>query len=96
MPLLPGTIAELRKGFAEGTPIRLMFQDEAHFGHTDDLRRAWAPRPIRPLSAMLTHEYTCGYAAVDVATGELDSLILPRVNAPCMRLLPETAFVFPD
>jgi transposase len=35
---------------------------------------------------MLTHEYTYAYAAVDVDTGELDSLILPHVNTPCMQL----------
>ncbi len=35
---------------------------------------------------MLTHEYTYAYAAVDVASGELDSLILPHVNTHCMPL----------
>jgi hypothetical protein len=29
---------------------------------------------------MLTHEYTYAFGAVDVCTGELDSLILPHVN----------------
>jgi hypothetical protein len=61
-----------------------MFQDEARFGRINDVRRCWAPRPVRPLcQAMLTHEYT---AAVDVQTGELDSLILPHVNTHCMQL----------
>lgn len=64
-----------------------MFQDEARFGRINDVRRAWAPQPIRPLCrAMLTHEYTYAYAAVDVDTGELDSLILPHVNTLCMQL----------
>ena len=36
--------------------------------------------------AMLTHEYTHAYAAVDVQTGELDTLILPHVNTHCMQL----------
>ena len=64
-----------------------MFQDEARFGRINDVRRAWAPQPIRPLCrAMLTHQYTYAYAAVDVDTGELDSLILPHVNTPCMQL----------
>jgi hypothetical protein len=45
------------------------------------VRRCWAPKPMRPLcQAMLTHEYTYAHAAVDVQTGELDSLILPPVN----------------
>ncbi|MGB5009168.1 MAG: IS630 family transposase, partial [Candidatus Dechloromonas phosphoritropha] len=35
---------------------------------------------------MLTHQYTYAYAAVDVDTGELDSLILPHVNTLCMQL----------
>jgi transposase len=64
-----------------------MFQDEARFGRINDVRRCWAPRPMRPLcQAMLTHEYTYAYAAVDVQTGELDSLILPHVNTHCMQL----------
>ena len=64
-----------------------MFQDEARFGRINDVRRCWAPRPMRPLcQAMLTHEYTYAYAAVDVTSGELDSLILPHVNTHCMQL----------
>ena len=35
---------------------------------------------------MLTHEYTYAYAAVDVDTGELDTLILPSVNGACMQV----------
>jgi len=35
---------------------------------------------------MLTHEYTYAYAAVDVLSGELDTLILPHVNTHCMQL----------
>lgn len=35
---------------------------------------------------MLTHEYTYAYAAVEIRTGELDSLILPHVNTGCMQL----------
>lgn len=34
---------------------------------------------------MLTHEYTYAYAAVDVVSGELDTLILPHVNTHCMQ-----------
>lgn len=64
-----------------------MFQDEARFGRISDIRRCWAPKPLRPLcQAMLTHEYTYAYSAVDVCTGELDSLILPHVNTQCMQL----------
>jgi len=64
-----------------------MFQDEARFGRINDVRRCWAPKPVRPLcQAMLTHEYTYAYAAVDVCSGEMDSLILPHVNTHCMQL----------
>lgn len=64
-----------------------MFQDEARFGRISDVRRCWAPKPLRPLcQAMLTHEYTYAYAAVDVLSGELDALILPHVNTECMQV----------
>lgn len=64
-----------------------MFQDEARFGRISDVRRCWAPKPLRPVcQGMLTHEYTYAYGAVDVCTGELDSLILPHVNTGCMQL----------
>lgn len=64
-----------------------MFQDEARFGRISDVRRCWAPKPVRPMcQGMLTHEYTYAYGAVDVCTGELDSLILPHVNTECMQL----------
>lgn len=64
-----------------------MFQDEARFGRINDVRRCWAPKPLRPLcQAMLTHEYTYAYAAVDVSTGVLDTLVLPHVNTDCMQL----------
>ena len=53
---------------------------------------------MRPVcQAMLTHEYTYAYAAVDVCTGELDSLILPHVNTGCMQLfLNEVSARHPD
>lgn len=64
-----------------------MFQDEARFGRISDVRRCWAPKPVRPLcQAMLTHEYTYAYAAVEPLTGTLDTLILPHVNTGCMQV----------
>ena len=51
----------------------------------------------RTREAMLTHEYTYVYGAVDVCTGELDSLILPHVNTECMQLfLNEVSSRHPD
>ena len=75
-----------------------MFQDEARFGRISDVRRCWAPKPLRPIcQAMLTHEYSYAYGAVDVCTGELDSLILPQVNTGCMQLfLNEVSLRHPD
>jgi transposase len=84
---LPEELSEIVQDWADGQEIKLMFQDEARFGRISDVRRCWAPKPIRPLcQAMLTHEYTYAYGAVDVCTGELDSLILPSVNTQCMQL----------
>lgn len=75
-----------------------MFQDEARFGRINDVRRCWAPKPIRPLcQAMLTHEYTYAYAAVDVQRGVLDTLVLPHVNTTCMQVfLDQVADRHPD
>ncbi len=75
-----------------------MFQDEARFGRISDVRRCWAPKPLRPIcQAMLTREYTYAYGAVDVCTGEFDSLILPHVSTDCMQLfLNEVSARHPD
>jgi len=68
-----------------------MFQDEARFGRINDVRRCWAPRPMRPVcKAMLTHEYTYAYAALEPASGRMDSLILPQVNTHCMQIFLDT------
>jgi len=46
---------------------------------------------------MVTQEYTYAYAAVSVAEGELDSLILPHVNSECMQVfLDEVASGHPE
>jgi transposase len=46
---------------------------------------------------MVTQEYTYAYAAVDVLTGQMDSLILPYVNGDCMQLfIDEVASRNPD
>lgn len=64
-----------------------MFQDEARFGRICDTRRCWCPPPARPVcQAMISQEYTYAYAAVCVADGDLDPLILPHVNGECMQI----------
>ena len=80
-------MSEIVQDWAKGKPVKLMFQDEARFGRISDVRRCWAPYPVRFMcQAMLSHEYTYACAAVDVCTAELDSLILPQVNTGCMQL----------
>jgi tRNA A37 N6-isopentenylltransferase MiaA len=95
---LPDTLAQLRQEFAQGAPIRLMFQDEARFGRITEVRRAWAPYPLRPMCrATVTREYTYAYAAVDADSDHLDTLILPHVNTDCMQIfLEEVASRHPD
>ena len=69
-----------------------MFQDEARVKRINDVRRCWAPRPIRPLcQAMLTHECTYAYASCEPATGAMDALILPQINTQCMQIFLDTA-----
>ena len=64
-----------------------MFMDEARFSRTDT-RRCWCPKPISPVCyAMVGQEYSYAYAAVSVSDGNMDSLILPRVNGECTHLL---------
>ena len=94
---LPETLQELCQDWV-GSPIRLMFQDEARFGRISDVRQCWAPKPHRPMCiAMLTHESTYAYAAVEPLTGAMDSLILPQVNTHCMQIfLDEVALRHPD
>jgi transposase len=95
---LQDTLAEIARNWPGKEPIRLMFQDEARFGRITDTRRCWCPKPVRPMvTAMVTQEYTYAYAAVSVADGELDTLILPHVNGHCMQLfLNEVAARHPD
>jgi transposase len=46
---------------------------------------------------MVTQEYTYAYAAVSVADGALDTLILPHMNSDCMQIfLDEVASRYPD
>lgn len=79
-------------------PLRVMFQDEARFGLISDIRRCWCPRPTRPVViGMVSQEYVYAYAAVSVADGELDTLILPYINSACMQIfLDEVAARHPE
>jgi transposase len=71
----------------KGLQLRVMFQDEARFGHINEPRRCWAPRGIRPdVPAQLVREYTYTYAAACPLDGGLDSLILPEVGHQAMAM----------
>lgn len=91
-------IEEIEGNWLGDQPILLLFQDEARFGRISDIRKCWCPKPYRPLcQAMITHEYTYAYAAVSVADGQMDSLILPHVNSACMQIfLDEVAKRHPE
>jgi transposase len=94
----PEIIAEIDQQWPGQGPIRIFFQDEARFGRISDTRRCWCPKPIRPICrSMVSQEYTYAYAAVDIASGKMDSLILPYVNKPCMQIfVDEVASRYPE
>ena len=74
-----GSVGKNHKdGRSKGQSLRLMFQDEAHFGRITDPRSCWAPYPIRPVmqKASLVREYVYAYAAVSPLQGDLDWKIL--------------------
>lgn len=80
-----------------GLPVRLLFQDEGRFGRISDLRRCWAPLPVRPVvSHQVVREYLYAYLAVCPFDGRCASLVLPWSDTPCMNLfLAHTAQIFP-
>lgn len=94
----PKIIAEIDQQWPGQRPIRIFFQDEARFGRISDTRRCWCPKPIRPICcSMVSQEYTYAYAAVDIASGKMDSLILPYVNEACMQIfVDEVASRYPE
>ena len=75
-----------------------MFQDEARFGRISTPGRCWAPESIRPdVPVQMVREYAYVFAAVSPSDGELDSLILPEVNAEAMSVfLAEVSGRHPD
>jgi transposase len=94
----PQIIAEIKRDWPGQGPIGIMFQDEARFGRISDTRRCWCPKPFRPICrSMVSQEYTYAYAAVNVASGEVGSLILPHINGACMQIfVDEVASRYPQ
>jgi len=77
----------LRAHAEQGTPVRLMFEDEGRFGRITQPRRCWAPAGVRPrVPAQFVREYTHVFAAVSPHDGAMVSLILPEVNAEAMSI----------
>ena len=75
-----------------------MAQDEGRFGRISDVRRAWAPADIRPVSAgQIVREYLYVFAAVCPSLGKMTALILPYANTGMMNLfLAEVAAEYSD
>lgn len=64
-----------------------MFQDEGRFGLLGDPQQCWAPKGIRPVvGARLLRQFTYAFSALSPHDGEMDSLVLPFVNAETMSL----------
>ena len=73
-----------------GTPLRVMFQDEARFGRISEPYACWAPHSIRPdVPAQIIREYTYLYGAVSPKDGRSDFLILPAMDGDCMNVFLE-------
>jgi transposase len=67
--------------------IRLFFQDEGRFGRISQLRRCWGPKGKRAVvPAQHIRQYTYTFTAIEPATGQSVSLILPWVNGETMSL----------
>lgn len=79
-------------------PILTAFQDEARFGRINDPRRTWAMPGVRPtVHKQIIREYTYAYGAFFPESGQMDSLILSRMNSYCMQLfLDEVSQRHPD
>jgi len=67
-----------------------MFQDEGRFGRISNPKRSWAPKGIRPVcKKQIVREYTYAYIGVSPSDGRLDSLILPNMHVPTMKIFLE-------
>jgi hypothetical protein len=84
-------MSELSRGWANGEQLLLMLQDEARFGLISESKRCWCPKPDRPICpTMVTQEYTYVYGAVNINSGQFNSLILPVCDTACMQIFLDT------
>lgn len=64
-----------------------MAQDEGRFGRINDTHRCWARKEIRPkVGKQIIREYMYVFAAVCPVSGQMSSLILPRVDVDMMNI----------
>lgn len=75
-----------------------MFQDEAGFGRTNEPKRCWCKKGVRPtVPCHHIREYRYLYGAVSPQDGELFSLVMPYANTDCMNVfLGELSKAYPD
>ena len=66
-----------------------MFSDEAAFGLMDDPKRCWVKGERPAIPCQTVREYTYAYAAVNPASGDMTSLILPYTNTITMNVFLE-------
>ena len=75
----------------EKKKLRVMFQDEARFGRINDPRACWAQPGVRPrCHKQIIREYTYAYGSFCPKDGQMDSLILPKMDHHCMGIFLRT------
>lgn len=86
------------RNIPRGTPVKLLFQDEARFGRISDTRRCWTPMKKRPVvGQQVIREYLYAVAAVNPLEGEIVPLVMPWVDAEVMSIfLSHTSENFPE
>jgi len=82
---LPGRIKHIKA--TVNRPVRLFFQDEGRFGRISQLCGCWGPKGQRAVvAAQHIRQYTYTFAAIERATGQSVSLVLPWENGDTMSL----------
>ena len=79
--------AEKTKKPEDNRPTLIMAQDEGRFGRVNTIKRAWAPKGLRPHSPrQIVREYVYAYAAVAPKDGKMTFLVLPYSNTEMMNI----------
>jgi hypothetical protein len=76
----------LRAARGRHLPCFTSAADRGAQGRTSDTRRYWHLKPVHPLcQEMATQKHSYAYAAVSIADGDPDTLIVPHVNGGWMQ-----------